>query len=191
MKSPARCNPHSQQSNVLGFALRRWRILNRVKQNHAAELFGVSQSTISRWESGTQQMEQAERAKIHAVVVARIDAAADAVLAQLVRESPRLVHLVCDNTHVLLACSQAREREFGIAYSELRGRSLRGFATEEIAIEDSRLEQRGWYDIPTPEPVIVETGANNSVFVPILPSVCRWTRLTLSNGAVARLVETL
>jgi len=34
----------------LGPQLKRWRALHRVKQSHAAELFGVAQSTISRWE---------------------------------------------------------------------------------------------------------------------------------------------
>ncbi|WP_371350758.1 helix-turn-helix domain-containing protein, partial [Salmonella sp. M265] len=43
-------------SSSLGPALRRWRLLHRVKQTHAAELLGVAQSTISRWESGTQAL---------------------------------------------------------------------------------------------------------------------------------------
>jgi predicted transcriptional regulator len=56
---------------VLGSALRRWRLLHRVKQGHAAELFGVAQSTISRWEAGRQAMEPTERAKVEALVSAR------------------------------------------------------------------------------------------------------------------------
>jgi len=52
----------------LGAALKRWRLLHHVKQSHAAELFNVNQSTISRWESGTQAMEPAERARAEALL---------------------------------------------------------------------------------------------------------------------------
>jgi predicted XRE-type DNA-binding protein len=34
-------------SSKLGPALRTWRALRRIKQSHAAELFGVSQATIA------------------------------------------------------------------------------------------------------------------------------------------------
>ena len=86
----------------LGAALR-WRLLNRIKQTHAAELFGVAQSTISRWESGVQEMEPAERAQVERRLSARLDAAADRALARLVDAGPSPMHLVCDLSHALLA----------------------------------------------------------------------------------------
>ena len=92
----------------LGIALRRWRRLHHVKQTHAAELFGVAQSTISRWERDVQGMEPSEQARLEALLSARLDAAADQALARLVRDSHRPVHLICDLTHRLLACSPAR-----------------------------------------------------------------------------------
>ncbi|MDC6133730.1 helix-turn-helix transcriptional regulator, partial [Burkholderia gladioli] len=46
--------PPSELACSPGASLRRWRTLRRIKQEHAAALFGVSQSTISRWEAGTQ-----------------------------------------------------------------------------------------------------------------------------------------
>lgn len=42
---------------ALGAALRLWRVVHRVKREHAAKLFGVNQSSISRWEMGRQSME--------------------------------------------------------------------------------------------------------------------------------------
>lgn len=176
---------------ALGAALRRWRILHRVKQEHAAELFGVNQSTISRWEMGRQSMEPKELTKVEAVVSARLDASADRVLAVLVSESPRVVHLMCDLTHRLLACSSGRAAEFGVPESELMGRSLWPYATAELIAEEQRLGDQGWYDEPAPMPLQIDTSENRSPIVPIWRSRCCWTRLLLSDGTPVRLVETL
>lgn len=174
-----------------GVALRRWRLLHRVKQAHAAELFKVTQSTISRWESGVQAMEPTARQLLEQLLAARLDAAADQALARLVRESPRPVHLICDLTHRLLACSAPRAEQFARPLNELLGHSLWGFATQEIHAAESALDQTGWREIHAPPSVEFITGANGSTLVPICHSLCRWTRIPLSDGSAARLVETL
>lgn len=176
---------------ALGAALRRWRSLHRVKQAHAAERLGVAQSTVSRWETGAQAMSRRERAAVERIVAARLATAADHVLAGLVGDAPRPVHLVCDHSHRLLACSATRARAFGAPASSLLGTSLRPFATEALAEAEEGLGERGWYDAPSPEPILIETGRNRSRLVPILPGRCRWTRLILSDGGAVRLVETL
>ncbi|MDQ0073602.1 transcriptional regulator with XRE-family HTH domain [Variovorax boronicumulans] len=183
--------PSTPSTPSLGPALKRWRLLHRVKQSHAAELFNVNQSTISRWESGTQAMEPAERARAEALLSARLDAAADHALARLVNESPRPVHLVCDITHRLLASSARRAAEFGAPLSLLLGRSLWRYATPEIAGKEAMLDGIGWRDALAPPSLEFATGTNSSQLVPIAQSRCRWTRLTLSDGTSARLVETL
>ena len=94
----------------LGPMLKQWRMLNRVKQSHAAQMSGVCQSTISRWESGIQDADPEQRAGIEALLNARLSSAADHALARLVSGSSQPVHLVCDLTHRLLACSASRAR---------------------------------------------------------------------------------
>ena len=175
----------------LGAALRRWRQLHGVKQAHAAELMGVAQSTISRWEKGLQEMEPAERRRIEALMAARLGTAADHAIARVVGESPRPVHLVCDLTHRLLACSPARAAEFGAPLGELLGRSLWRFATPEIVRKEASLEDIGWREGLAPASLEFASGANASGIVPIRQSLCRWTRLMLADGTAARLVETL
>ena len=76
------------QTPPLGPLLKRWRLLRRVKQHHAAELFGVAQSTISRWEAGVQQMSPDERAIAERLLAARLDSAGDRALARLLDAHP-------------------------------------------------------------------------------------------------------
>lgn len=174
-----------------GVALRRWRLLHRVKQSHAAQVFGVTQSTISRWESGVQAMDPVAHKQLEQLLAARLDAAADHVLARLVSESPRPMHLVCDLTHRLLACSPSRAGEFTRPISELMGCSLWRFATPEIMRKELALNASGWRETLAPPAVEFSTSANDSLLVPITQGVCRWTRIPLSDGTAARLVETL
>ena len=87
----------------LGPQLKRWRALHRVKQNHAAELFGVAQSTISRWEAGRQQMSPDERATAERLLAARLDSAGDHALARLVAAA-RAACISCATSRT--ACSR-------------------------------------------------------------------------------------
>lgn len=178
-------------SSSLGPALRRWRLLHRVKQTHAAELLGVAQSTISRWESGTQALLVEERARLERLLGARLEAAADQALARLVEANPQPVHLICDLTHRLLACSPARAAQFGVPLGELLDRSLRPYCSEEILRQEATLEELGWRELLAPPALEFASGANASAIVPIRRSRCRWTRMTLSDGRAVRLVETL
>lgn len=175
----------------LGPALRRWRMLNRIKQSHAAEVLGVNQSTISRWEIGEQDMSSVQRARLVELLGARLTSAADLALRRLVQHHHGGAHLICDIDHRLLALSPSRQAEFGCDASELMGVSLYPFITEELARVEDALEEVGWYDIPCPPELIAETGANGSAMVPIVPGRCRLTRMLLSDGTAARLIETL
>lgn len=174
-----------------GIALRRWRLLHRVKQSHAAGMFNVTQSTISRWESGVQAMEPAAYLQLEQLLAARLDTAADQALARLVCESVRPMHLVCDLTHRLLACSPARAAQFSSPLSQLLGQSLWRFVTAEIASKERALDSLGWRELQAPPALEFVTGSNDSDLVPIRQSLCRWTRIPLSDGTAARLVETL
>lgn len=174
-----------------GIALRRWRLLHRVKQSHAAQMFNVTQSTISRWESGVQAIDPVAHHQLEQLLSARLDTAADHALARLVSESCRPVHLVCDLTHRLLACSPARAAQFTRPLSQLLGQSLWCFVTPEIVRSEQALDALGWREVSAPPSLEFITGSNDSELVPIRQSHCRWTRLTLSDGTAARLVETL
>ncbi|WP_425260974.1 helix-turn-helix domain-containing protein [Rubrivivax sp. RP6-9] len=177
-------------ATALGQSLRRWRALRRMKQSHAAELLGVSQPTISRWESGTQTPDEDEQQVLRRLMAARLDSAADHALARLVNESPLRVHLVCDLTHRLLALSRGREAECRRPRSEMMGRSLWRYASAEIVRAERSLSDRGWFSDNPPE-LTLTTSACLEQDVLIPSSRFRWVRFQLSDGSHARLVETL
>ncbi|HSH99822.1 MAG TPA: helix-turn-helix transcriptional regulator [Reyranella sp.] len=176
--------------NEFGRALRRWRRRRGVKQSHAAELFGVTQPTLSRWERGHQRLPEAAARRLEQLLAAPLDAAGDAGLRRLVESSALPVHLICDLTHRLLAASPARFAHWQVDAADLRGTSLWRFATEEIHQAESRLGALGWYDERSPE-LSFWTGANHDPVVPIEPGVLVWERLCLSDGTLARLVTSM
>jgi transcriptional regulator with XRE-family HTH domain len=178
-------------SSMLGRALKRWRLLHRVKQAHAAELLGVAQTTISRWEAGRQAIDPETHDRLETLLAAKFQPQADHALALLVREVERPIHLICDLTHRLLACSNIRRREFGVQFDQLTGQSLWRYATRAVREAELATANAGWGDSLLPAPFEFETGANNSTIVPIRQSRCRWTRFILSDGSIVRLVETL
>ena len=173
--------------NEFGRALRRWRRLRGVKQSHAAELFGVTQATLSRWERGYHRLPDAAARRLTKLLAAPLDSAADAGLRRLVESSALPVHLICDLTHRLLAASPARFAQWSAEAAGLRGISLWRFATDEIQQAESRLGVLGWYDEGTTE-LRFWTGANHDPLVSIAPGILVWERLTLSDGTLARLV---
>lgn len=173
-----------------GRTLRRWRRLRGVKQSHAAELLGVTQATLSRWERGRHQLPDSAQRKLEHLLRAPLDAAGDAALRRLVEASTLPTHLVCDLTHRLLAASPARLADWSADMADLRGQSLWRFATEEIRAAEGRLGELGWYDEGVAE-VSFWTGANDSAIVPIHPGILLWERLQLSDGTLARLATTV
>jgi transcriptional regulator with XRE-family HTH domain len=176
--------------NEFGRALRRWRRLRGVKQSHAAELFGVTQATLSRWERGRHRVPEQVARKLARLLAARLDAASDAGLRRLVESSSLPVHLICDLSHRLLAASPVRFADWRIGPAELRGVSLWRFATAEIRSAEDRLGELGWYDDGAAE-LRFWTGANGDPVVPIDPGILVWERLQLSDGTLARLVTSI
>lgn len=174
----------------LGRSLRIWRSLRRLKQQAVASLMEVSQTTVSRWESGQASPTLPEQHRLREMMAARLDSAADFALGRLVRESRTAMHLTCDLSHRLLALSAARERCCLLPGSELMGTVLWRYATPQIIEQERRLDELGWFE-PCPDAIEFETEASLDQVMPIQRSRMRWIRLQLSDGTFVRLTETL
>ena len=172
----------------LGRALRRLRRVRGMKQAHVAELLGVSQASVSRWEAGGQAPRGTARAAVERLLAAPV--AADAALKRLVETASQPTHLICDATHSLLAASPGRAAAWRMGVAELVGCSLFGFASPEIAAMEARLDALGWRDGALGA-LAFWTGPNADPRVAIRPGLTLWERLTLADGRAARLVSTV
>lgn len=170
--------------------LRRFRLLNRVKQTHLAELLGVSQGTLSRWENGTHVPDPAHQRRIEGFIAAHADHHSDAAIKRLVTHSTLQIHLVCDATHRLLAASCARSHVWRVGVSDYLGLSLWKFASPEIMAAEATLLDRGWYEGPS-QRFAFETGHNHSPDMPVFPSVMEWETIPLADGRMGRLATTI
>lgn len=174
----------------IGHALRRFRRLNAIKQGHFAELLGVSQASVSRWESGTHEPDTIHHEKIVALIAARTEGDTDAALKRLIETSTQPVHLVCDATHRLLAASPVRAASWNADARSWIGTSLWRFATPEIVLAETGLDAAGWFDRPF-QMLDVQTGGNGSDEIPVRPGTMRWETIPLGDGRTGRLTTTL
>ena len=186
----ASCSMTTPPTDGLGPSLRQWRAVRRCKQSHLAELLGVSQATVSRWESGVLVPGRTERDRLLDLLQARLTTGADRQLARLVVTSSLPVHLVCDLTHRLLACSAVRARQLRKGVAELLGVSLWPAATPEIAAAESALPALGWFE-GRQFCHEADTRAQTGALADIRAGRFRWTRFRLADGAFVRLVETI
>jgi transcriptional regulator with XRE-family HTH domain len=168
-------------------SLRRLRSLRGMKQSHLAELLGVSQGTVSRWETGRLTPGPETAGAIARLLAPR--PGADAALRRLVEAATAPMHLICDATHVLLAASSARQAGWRVAAADLMGRSLWRYASDEIASLEERLPEFLWDE--GAQALAFRTGANRDADVPIRPGLTLWERLLLEDGRPARLVSTV
>ncbi|MDQ0470677.1 helix-turn-helix transcriptional regulator [Labrys wisconsinensis] len=171
-----------------GPALRRLRRLRGMKQSHLAELVGVSQGTVSRWERGLLPLSAAQEAAVERRLAA--GPAGDAALRRLVESSAAKVHLICDRTHRLLAASPARRAEWRLDIAELLGRPLIAYASPEILAAEATLAERGWHEDRL-ACLALDTGANGDALLPIPPGRVLWERILLADGSAGRLVTAI
>lgn len=165
----------------LAASLRRWRALNRVKQSALADEMGVSQTTVSRWETGVLAPGTREEDRLMRLLAARPNSAADGALLDLVRNSPKPAHLMCDLTHRLFAASPARISGWRVGIDELAGKSLWRFASPGIAAGEAALDAFGWY-APLAPAVLVDTEYADFDELTIAAGRLRYTRMPLSDG---------
>jgi len=170
--------------------LKRTRLLAGMKQSHVAELLGVTQSTVSRWEAGLIVPEPEQARALRDLFARRPAPESDAALKRLVESSSASVHLICDTTHRLLATSPSRSRRWRGGVAEYLGRPLIFYASPLILKAEESISEMGWFEGETTF-LRFETDANTDPDLPIEAGVMLWERMPLSDGSMGRLVTSL
>ncbi|MBD3717516.1 helix-turn-helix transcriptional regulator [Enterobacter hormaechei] len=104
-------------------------MLRHMKQSHLAELMGVDQATVSRWERGTLALSDGRWSAVLQLLTGPSDSSYDAALKRLVQSSAHKVHLVATGHIVCSRHLRPRQRELRIDLAELLGKSLRVYAS--------------------------------------------------------------
>ena len=82
------------------------------------------------------------------------------------------------------------EREWRADPAEFIGRSLIGYASQEILAAEATLADRGWHEGELATLEIATAGTLDPV-IPILPGRVLWERIALADGSAGRLVTTI
>lgn len=164
--------------------MRRWRRLGRIKQAAAAELLGVSQATVSRWENGITAPDPEERRRLRALIL-RQTLRGDRFLRHVVERAPGLVAAV-DRNSVVLAGSAAFGRVNRRSQAELVGFDFRPLVRGPLVEALKRIEDAGFYEgeVASVRVVLpVRNADGDEIFTDSL-----WTPYRLEDGTIARLI---
>ena len=172
---------------AFGKRLKRLRRSVGLKQSALADMLQVDQTTISRWENGTQiPTVETQQMVFSAIGPVKSD---DSALKRLVMNSTECVHLVEEASHKCLAYSASRARDWKTSQRALLDVSLWQFATEEIQQAEAELTNEGWWDLATPNPKAFLTSEAVHDRIRISAGEIVWERLYLSDGTPVRLVS--
>lgn len=169
-------------------AVKRARLLRGMKQSHLAEILGVGQSSVSKWESGLHLPPEDLIDALARFAACLPDTHSDAILKRLVEQSSSSMHLVCDDTHRLLAASRPRRLQWRL--TEGADEPMWPYATDEIRLAEEQLSSLGWRDSPDGA-VFFVTSASSDPVVPIIRGTVLWERIPIGDHRFGRLVTTL
>lgn len=157
-----------------------------VKQLAVAQELGVDQATISRWEAGQQAPSVEAQQRVLSMLSA--SGSDDTGLRRLVENAANYVHLVDEATHVCLAYSRSRARDWQTSQQALLGVSLWQFATDEIRQAEADLAKGDWWSARLPVPKSFQTSGRVHDEITISAGGILWERLYLADGTPVRLV---
>ena len=168
--------------------LKQLRVSANVKQTHLAEIMRVSQSTVSKWETGATAPTKGQYFAILSFLSGPVSSVRDSWLTRLVASSKDPIHLICDQSHTLFAASETRVDEWKRSMAEVSRVPLCIDLPEDILSAEKQY-QRNFKGLTASVSFVVRTEGRSEGLYAIKPALMLWERLQLTDGRVVRLVS--
>ena len=170
-----------------GAQLRRFRRLRALKQTALAELIGVDQATVSRWESGRQSPDLSMQQRLRDLM-RRIEPREEVLLSHWINASVGYT-VLCDEDRIIRAASPSYCTIHGIAASDVVGMSSIPAYTAELERALWLAVDRGFFEGDVASITVVGRANALSGRPRDIPGISVWTPVPLTDGRVLRRVD--
>jgi transcriptional regulator with XRE-family HTH domain len=170
-----------------GGQLRRFRRLRSLKQTALAELIGVDQATISRWESGRQNPDLAMQHRLRDLM-RRIEPREEILLKHWINASVGYT-VLCDEDRIIRAASPSYCSIHGLSSADVLGLSSIPVFTAELERALWLAIDRGFFEGEVASATVVGRANALSGQSLDIPGMSVWTPVPLTDGRVLRRVD--
>ncbi len=167
--------------------MRRFRRLRALKQVALAELIGVDQATVSRWESGRQSPDLAMQQRLRDLM-RRIEPGEEVLLKHWINASIGYT-VLCDEDRIIRAASASYCSIHGLSPAEVLGRSTIPTFTAELEQALWLAVDRGFFEGQVASATVVARTNALSGQPRKIPGISVWTPVRLTDGRVLRRVD--
>ena len=170
-----------------GAQLRRFRRLRALKQVALAEMIGVDQATISRWESGRQSPDLAMQQRLRDLM-RRIEPGEEVLLKHWINASVGYT-VLCDEDRIIRAASPSYCSIHGLSAADVLGQSTIPSFTAELEQALWLTVDRGFFEGEVASVTVVGRTNALSGNPRDIPGMSVWTPVPLTDGRVLRRVD--
>ena len=170
-----------------GAQLRRFRRLRALKQTALAEMIGVDQATVSRWESGRQSPDLRTQRRLRDLV-RRIEPHQEVLLKHWIDTSVGYT-VLCDENRIIRAASASYCSIHGVSPSDVLGRSSLPVFTADLERALWQAVDRGFFEGEVASVTVVGRWNTLSGRQREVGGIAVWTPVPLADGQIWRRID--
>lgn len=170
-----------------GAQLRRFRRLRALKQSALAEMVGVDQATVSRWESGRQSPDLGTQQRLRDLM-RRIEPHQEVLLKHWIDTSVGYT-VLCDENRIIRAASPSYCSIHGVSPSDVLGRSSLPVFTAELERALWQAMDQGFFEGEVASVRVVGRWNTHSGRQRGVGGIAVWTPVPLADGQIWRRID--